>query len=57
MLQEPNKLAEEQLTKLKIIDEKIEMQSKTSDLILSTMKSGTSYLYDIEVPIFGDQTD
>jgi hypothetical protein len=57
MLQESIKLAEEQVTKLEIIDKKIEMQSKTSDLILSTVKSEISSLCDFEVPIFKDQTD
>ena len=40
LLEESKKLAEEHVAQLKIIDEKIEMQSKTSDLILSNVKSG-----------------
>ena len=40
LLQESKKLAEEHVAQLKAIDEKIEIQSKTSDLILSNVKSG-----------------
>jgi hypothetical protein len=40
MLKDAKKRAEEQAAQLKAIDEKIEMQSKISDLILSNVKSG-----------------
>jgi hypothetical protein len=40
MLEDARKRAEEQAAQLKAIDERIEMQSKTSDLILSNVKSG-----------------
>jgi hypothetical protein len=40
MLEDAKKRAEEQVTQLKAIDEKIQAQSKTSDLILSNVKSG-----------------
>jgi len=40
MLEDARKRAEEQAAQLKAIDEKIEVQSKTSDLILSNVKSG-----------------
>jgi hypothetical protein len=40
MLEDAKKRAEEQAAQLKAIDEKIEMQSKISDLILSNVKSG-----------------
>jgi hypothetical protein len=40
MLDESKKLAEDHVARLKLINEKIEKQSKTSDLILSNVKSG-----------------
>ena len=40
MLEDAKKRAEEQVAQLKAIDEKIEVHSKTSDLILSHVKSG-----------------
>lgn len=40
MLEDGKKRAEEQVAQLKAIDAKIEAQSKTSDLILSNVKSG-----------------
>ena len=39
MLEDAKKRAEQQAVQLKAIDEKIEVQSKTSDLILSNVKS------------------
>lgn len=43
-LQESIKLAEEQASKLKVIDEKMDSQAKASDLILSTVRSGITSL-------------
>jgi hypothetical protein len=40
MLEDAKERAEELAAQLKAIDEKIEVQSKTSDLILSNVKSG-----------------
>lgn len=40
MLEDAKKRAEEQAAQLKAINEKIEMQSKISDLIFSNVKSG-----------------
>ena len=40
MVDESKKLAEEHVAQLKAIDEKIEIQSKTMDLISSNVKSG-----------------
>jgi hypothetical protein len=39
MLEDAKKRVEQQAAQLKVIDEKIEAQSKTSDLILSNVKS------------------
>jgi hypothetical protein len=44
LLEESKKLAEEHVAQLKAIDEKIEMQSKTSGLILSNVKCGITSL-------------
>jgi hypothetical protein len=44
MLEDAKKRAEEQATQLKAIYEKVEAQSKTSDLILSNVKSGIASL-------------
>ena len=43
-LQEAIRIAEEQASKLKAIDEKIDSQRKKSDLILSTVRSGVASL-------------
>jgi hypothetical protein len=40
LLQESKTLVEEQIAQLKMLDEKMEFQSKTTDLILSNVKSG-----------------
>ena len=40
MLEDAKKRVEEQAAQLKAIDAKIEVQSKTSELILSNVKSG-----------------
>lgn len=40
LLQESIKLAEEQMSRLKIMDEKLDSQAKSSDLILTTMRNG-----------------
>jgi len=44
LLQESIRRAEEQMSKLKIMDEKLDSQVKTSELILSSVKSGVTYL-------------
>jgi hypothetical protein len=44
MLEDAKKRAEEQAAQIKAINEKIDKQSKTSDLILSNVKSGNTYL-------------
>jgi hypothetical protein len=44
MLEDAKKRAEEQVAQLKEINEKIDKHSKTSDIILSNVKSGNTYL-------------
>lgn len=47
LLQEFVKLAEEQISRLKIMDEKLDLQAKSSDMILTAVKSGFSFLTQI----------
>jgi hypothetical protein len=44
MLEDSKKRTEEQAAQIKAIDEKIDKQSKTSDLILSNVKSSNTSL-------------
>jgi hypothetical protein len=44
LLKESIKLAEEHTTQLKLMDEKLDTQARTSDMILATVKSGVMYL-------------
>jgi hypothetical protein len=45
MLDESKTIAEDHVSQLKLVDEKIENQSKASDLILSNVKSGITSLW------------
>jgi hypothetical protein len=44
LLQESVKRAEEQIAQLRLMDEKLDSQARTSNMILSTMKSGVTKL-------------
>jgi hypothetical protein len=44
LLQESVKRAEEQMAQLRLMDEKLDSQARTSNMILSTMKSGVTKL-------------
>jgi hypothetical protein len=44
LLEESIKHVEEQMTQLRLMDEKLETQAKTSDMILATVKSRVMYL-------------
>ncbi|PMD65619.1 uncharacterized protein K444DRAFT_625172 [Hyaloscypha bicolor E] len=47
LLQESVKRAEEQMTQLKLMNEKLESQARTSNMILSTVKSGVTKLTQV----------
>lgn len=44
LVQESIKRSEEQTAKLRLMDEKLDTQASTSDMILATVKSGVIYL-------------
>jgi hypothetical protein len=44
LLQESVQRAEEQMAQLRLMDEKLDSQARTSNMILSTMKSGVTKL-------------
>jgi hypothetical protein len=44
LLEESIKRVKEQMTQLRLMDEKLETQAKTSDMILATVKSRVMYL-------------
>jgi hypothetical protein len=44
LLQESIKRAEDQMAQLRVLDEKLDLQAKASDMILSTEGSGGTYL-------------
>ncbi|KAF4633139.1 hypothetical protein G7Y89_g4976 [Cudoniella acicularis] len=48
LLQESITLAEEQMSRLKIMDEKLDLQAKSSDMILKTVKSGITHIIDMK---------
>jgi hypothetical protein len=51
LLQESIKQAEEQIALLRLMDEKLDTQANTSNMILTTVKSGVTYLYDSNAPL------
>jgi hypothetical protein len=45
LLKKSIKYAEEQMAQLRLIDKKLDSQTEVSNMILTTVKSGVTYLY------------